>query len=281
MNRLVALVGSTLTTLAVLGACTVAADPPEATRSTSPSPSTSAADPTSGTPAPAEPTQAVPEVGECRAFGLDAALAPVSRVDPRPCHRTHTAQTFLVGRLDLVQDGRRLAVDSPAVQARPAERCDDRLPRHLRADARALRLSMVQAVWFTPSVEDAAAGADWFRCDVVVLGAPDRLLPLPARTAGIGTPERFAMCATAEPGTAAFARVACSRPHSWRAVSTVDLAGPEVPTPAEAATRMEAPCRAVARARAGDPLDFAWSQESPTREQWAAGQRHGICWVPA
>ena len=32
--------------------------------------------------------------------------------------------------------------------------------------------------------------------------------------------------------------------------------------------------------RAADPLDFTWSQESPTREQWDAGQRYGICWVP-
>lgn len=281
MNRLAALAGSTLATLAVLGACTVAADPPPDTGSSSPAPSTSSADPESVPRPAAEPTQPVPSVGECRAFGLDAALAPVSLVEPRPCRRTHTAHTFLVGRLDLVQDGHRLAVDSPAVQARPAERCDDRLARHLRTDPGTLRLGMVQAVWFTPSVEDAAAGADWFRCDVVVLGTPERLLPLPPRTAGMGTPDRFAMCATAEPGTPAFTRVACSRAHTWRAVSTVDLAGKDVPSPAEAATRMEAPCRDVARARASDPLDFEWSQESPTEEQWAAGQRYGICWVPA
>jgi hypothetical protein len=37
----------------------------------------------------------------------------------------------------------------------------------------------------------------------------------------------------------------------------------------------------VAAGSADDPLDFTWSQESPTREQWDAGQRYGICWVPA
>jgi hypothetical protein len=44
---------------------------------------------------------------------------------------------------------------------------------------------------------------------------------------------------------------------------------------------MEGPCGDVARARAADPLDFTWSQEVPTREQWDAGQHYGICWVPA
>ena len=242
-----------------------------------PAPSTA---PSTGTSA-LEPAQPVPRAGECRAFGLKAALAPVSKVEPRPCGRPHTAETFLVGRLDLVQDGHRLAVDSPAVQARPVRRCTERLARHLRADPRELRLSMAQAVWFSPSVEDATAGADWFRCDLVVVAAPDRLLPLPRRTAGMGSPESIAMCATAEPGTPGFSRVVCSRPHSWRAVSTVDLPGRTPPAPQAAADLMEEPCRAAARARAADPLDFEWSQESPTAQQWRAGQHYGICWVPA
>jgi hypothetical protein len=45
------------------------------------------------------------------------------------------------------------------------------------------------------------------------------------------------------------------------------------------AARMDQVCRDVA-ADATDDLDLVWSQESPTREQWDAGQRYGICWVP-
>ena len=261
--------------LASLAGCTSGGEAPAVAPSTPTSIATSTPSP------PPRPAQPVPEVGECRAFGLEAALAPVSRTKPRPCTRRHTAETFLVGRLDLVRGGQRLAVDSPAVRARPARRCDARLARHLGAEPRDLRLSMAQAVWFTPTVADATAGADWFRCDVVVVAAPGRLLALPRRTAGMGTPDRIAMCATGRPGTPAFRRVVCSLPHSWRAVSTVDLPGRRAPAPADAAARMDGPCRAAARARARDPLDFAWAQESPTREQWAAGQRYGICWVPA
>jgi hypothetical protein len=44
---------------------------------------------------------------------------------------------------------------------------------------------------------------------------------------------------------------------------------------------MDPVCRDVAADATDDPLDLTWSQESPTREQWDAGQRYGICWVPA
>ena len=89
------------------------------------------------------------------------------------------------------------------------------------------------------------------------------------------------MCATAAPGTQAFRRVGCGARHAWLAVATVDIPGRKLPTKAAVADRMEEPCGDVARSRADDPLDFTWSQESPTQEQWAAGQRYGICWVPA
>ena len=73
----------------------------------------------------------------------------------------------------------------------------------------------------------------------------------------------------------------CGAKHAWVAVSTVDIPGKKLPPKDAVAGRMEGPCGDVARARAADPLDFTWSQESPTREQWDAGQRYGICWVPA
>lgn len=265
-----ALLAAALAGLVLLAGCT-SDESPEPPEQSTPSPS-AAVEPT--------PSQPVPKVGECQTYGLKAAVAPVSAVKAKPCRGKHTAETFLVGRLDLVQGGHRLAVDSPAVQARPERRCADRLARHLRTTPRELRLTMAQAVWFTPSVDDATAGADWFRCDVVVVASPGRLMPLPRRTGGMPLAQ-VAMCGTAEPGTKGFTRVVCSRPHSWRAVATVDLPGEEAPTPGAAAERMDPACRDAARSRASDPLDFEWAQESPTRQQWDAGRRWGICWVPA
>jgi hypothetical protein len=141
---------------------------------------------------------------------------------------------------------------------------------------------MVQAVWFTPTVAEAATGADWFRCDVVALATAGRLALLPRSSKGmVGSSDRFAMCGTASPDAASFARVPCSSPHSWVAVSTVPLAGKAYPSVAAASDQMESACRSAARSRADDPLDFTWSEERPSRAQWDAGRRYGICWVPA
>ncbi|MCY7400118.1 MAG: septum formation family protein [Nocardioides sp.] len=220
-----------------------------------------------------------PKVGECHALSWAQAVAPQTRVDPVRCRAPHTAETFAVGRLDL--DTGRLQVDSDRVQQRVQSACNERLPRHLGAAPRDVRLTMAQAVWFTPDVEQVEAGARWFRCDVVVVASQRALRRLPLSTKGLAGAPGIAMCAGAEPGTKAFARVACGSPHSWVAVSTVDLPGARLPGPARVQTRMDPVCRDAARARASDPLSFTWSQESPTREQWAAGQRYGICWAPA
>ena len=220
-----------------------------------------------------------PKVGECHALTWKQAVAPEARIAPVRCTKPHAAQTFAVGRLDL--DAGTLAVDSVTVQQRVQRTCTERLPRHLALAPRDLRLTMAQAVWFTPTVEQVEAGAAWFRCDAVVVAAQKTLQRLPPRREGWGAAPAIAMCATAEPGTKAFARVTCGSTHSWMAVSTVDLPGAKLPRPQQVQARMDPICRDAARARASDPLSFTWSQESPTPEQWEAGQRYGICWAPA
>jgi Septum formation len=274
--RLVRGLAGALAVAVLLAACTGTPDDPAA----SPAPSESS------TPAPAETELPDPgprpRVGQCHALSFQRALAVVGRTEPVSCRRRHTAQTYFVGRLDLATAaGHTRRVDSRAAQRQARTTCTSRLPRHLRVSSRELRLRMAQAVWFTPSPARAEAGADWFRCDVVVVAAPRRLLQLPRRTRGWGDAPATAMCATAAPGTRAFERVTCSASHTWQAASSVDIAGRRLPPAGVVADRMESTCRDVARARADDPLDFTWSQESPTKEQWRAGQRYGICWVPA
>lgn len=269
MRRLLAI----LATAALLSACTsptdTPADDPTASHSSAPSP-TETAPPDPG------PT---PEVGECHDLSLRQAVAVVGRTAPVACRRAHTAQTYFVGRLDLTtKSGFTRRVDSRAAQRQMSRACTTRLPRHLGRTPRELRLSMVRAVWFSPSPARAEAGADWFRCDVVAVAGPGKLLRLPRRTKGWAGP---AMCATAAPGARGFRRVTCGATHSWRAVATVDIPGRRLPARGVVAARMDPVCRDVAAGDTDDPLDLTWSQESPTREQWDAGQRYGICWVPA
>lgn len=258
----------------LLGACGSPADP-----AGSPSPTASPTPSVSPT-APAPPPRPVRDA--CHRLSYEQAVAPVvSGTDVR-CGDRHTSQTYAVGRLDLLQDGHLLAVDSPGVQAQVARACTDRLGAHVGGTAQDLRLSMVLPVWFTPSVDEAGLGANWYRCDVVVLARPGRLLPLPTSSRGLLDSSRFAMCGTAEPGHRGFARVPCGvGRHSWAAASSVDLPGDAYPSAARAAELMKGACRAAARSRAEDPLDLTWSEERPSRAQWAAGRRYGICWVPA
>lgn len=223
-----------------------------------------------------------PRVGECHDLTFRQAVAVIGRTAPVACRRPHTAQTYFVGRLDLTTKGgftRRS--DSEAARRQMRQACTTRLPRHLGQDPRALRLSMAQAVWFAPSPARAEAGADWFRCDVVVVASPRTLQRLPRDTRGWGEAPAIAMCATAAPGTSRFRRVTCGSQHAWRAASTVDIPGRRLPAPAAVADLMDPTCRDSAAASADDPLDFTWSQESPSAEQWDAGQRYGICWLPA
>ncbi|MGF9754798.1 septum formation family protein [Microvirga sp. 0TCS3.31] len=269
MRRLLA----ALATAVLLSGCTSPTDAPA--DDTTPSPSSTSTPTEVATPDPDPgPT---PEVGECHALSMRQAVAVVGRTAPVACRRPHTAQTYFVGRLDLTtKSGFTRRVDSQAAQRQMSRACTTRLPRHLGRTPRELRLSMVRAVWFSPSQERAEAGADWFRCDIVAVASPGTLLRLPRRTKGWDAP---LMCATAAPGTREFRRVACGAAHAWRAVATVDIPGRTLPTRDAVAARMDPVCRDVA-ADATDDLDLTWSQESPTREQWDAGQRYGICWVP-
>ena len=220
----------------------------------------------------------------CYRLSFDEAVAPTVSRRPASCGEDHTAMTYFVGTLDTLVDGHLLAVDSDRVQEQVATTCPSRFGGLVGGTLEARRLSMLRAVWFTPTVEESDAGADWFRCDVIALAGDGRLSRLSGRMAGVlGTEagrSRYAMCGTAEPGTDGFERVVCSARHSWRALRTVPFTAKRYPGKARVRSAGEGPCEAAGRAVADDALSFRWSYEWPTREQWDNGQTYGICWAP-
>lgn len=276
MTRLAAV----LLTVLLLGGCS-GSDEPEAAPSPTSPPSTSSPTvaPTHARPAPRPPDRA------CYRLAYDDAVAPTSGVRASACARSHTSMTFLVGTLDTVVDGHLLAVDSDRVQEQVATECPQRFGSFVGGSVEEQRLSMLRAVWFTPTVEQSDEGADWFRCDVIAVAAEGELAALTGRLAGVlGTEagrERYAMCGTAEPGTEGFQRVICSAVHTWRAIDVVPFLAREYPGDERVRTAGEGPCQYAGRAVADDPLNYRWSYERPTREQWDAGQTYGICWAPA
>ncbi len=244
----------------------------------SPSPSASPSSTPSADASSPVPVPKPPREGSCHRLTFDEAVAPTADHDAVKCRRKHTSQTFRVGRLALGAGDDRRTVDSDRAQRQAARACTGQLGRFLGADREALRLSLLATVWFTPTVEEGEAGGRWFRCDVIATAGSRRLLPLPRRIQG--ALDDFALCATSEPGHPDSRRIPCSQPHTWEALTTVDLPGTAYPSADRAADTMADTCRASARSAADDPLDFTWSEERPTRAQWKSGQRYGICWVP-
>lgn len=267
--------------LLALTGCSTSPDPRASTPTRSATTPTTSPDATA-TRAPEPPP--TPPLASCYRLSYDQAVAPTSGAASVPCRHDHSAETFHVGRLDRVMDGRLLAVDSRRLQRQVATSCPRLLAEHVGGTAEQRRLSMLRSVWFTPTLQQSDAGADWFRCDAVALARDSELLDLRGSLSGVldrvAGRDRYGVCGTAEPGTEGFERVACSQSHSWRALRTVALPGPDYPGTRSAQQAGEEPCRAAARATARDPLDFQWGYEWPTAEQWEAGQTYGICWAP-
>lgn len=249
-------------------------------------PSTSAS--ASAAPSSSAPTRATtpptPHERACYALSYDQAVAPTTDARPVACTKAHTAVTYAVGTLDTVVGGHLLAVDSDRVQAQVASACPARFAEFVGGTIEDRRLSMLRPVWFTPTVEESDAGADWYRCDAVALAADGRLAPLTGAIAGVLDSEqgqdRFGMCGTDEPGTKDFERVVCSQDHSWRAIAIVPFAEGTYPGEQKVREAGQSPCQDAGASVASDSLDYEWGYEWPTAEQWRAGQTFGRCWAP-
>ena len=242
--------------------------------------------PVSSAPPPVASPVPRPAASGCHQLTYDDALTayPPTNDTSVPCSRSHTSQTYAVGALDTLVGGHLVAVDSDRVRAQLAQRCPAALRAYVGGDQEALRLSMLHAIWFRPTVEQAAQGADWYRCDVVALTGDQQLATLTGSLRGVLGSARagdWAMCGTAQPGTTGFRRVPCGEAHTWKALSTVSL--PTGGYPGEAAVKAagQKPCQHAGQSVAKDALDYKWGYEWPTADQWANGQTYGICWAPS
>ncbi|MBS42097.1 MAG: hypothetical protein CMH83_02735 [Nocardioides sp.] len=269
-----------LAALAVLAGCSASGEPEAA-------PTTSATPTETATPTPPPTAEPVPrpEADACYDLTYDEVVAPVADdQETVRCNRAHTSQTFRVGRIDNLVEGHLLAVDSDRVQDAVAETCTDRLRDAVGATTEQLRLSVLRAVWFTPTLEESDAGADWYRCDVVATEGADGLASVKGSLRDVladqAGRDRLGMCGTAAPDADGFSRVPCRDDHSWRAVSVVELEPGDYPGQGAVADAAEEPCRSLAESRADDPLDYEWGFEGPDKQQWRAGQTFVRCWLP-
>lgn len=271
MNRTLLLLAGTLLLAVVVTGCSSGAEP-SAGGSTS-----------TGVPvAPAAPP--APEVGACYLLDVRAALRATNSRPAVPCSRRHTSVTVSVGTVQPVQDGHLLALGSARVQRQIAEACRRTVDAHVGGSPRKQRLSLVQAVWFNPSADQADRGALWYRCDLVISAGNRAFAALPTKTKGLldasGAMNRWGTCGTAAPSSAAFRRVLCSAKHTWRARTALTLPAGTTYLSTSAAKIADGRCRDVAAKLSPRSTKLRWAFEWPTRQQWQTGQRYGFCWTP-
>jgi hypothetical protein len=274
-DGLVRLAGAVLAGLLLAGCSSSGSSAPQA----EPTPvlPTATSTPTVAEPSPPPPP---PPAHACYRLSYDDALAPTSDVRPTPCTGPHNAVTFFVGKLPPDQP-----VDSAAVHHVVATACPRRFASFVGGTLEDRRLSLLRTVWFTPTLEQGQAGARWFRCEAIAVRDDQHLALLTGPIAGAldndTARQRYALCGTAEPGTTGFQQRICAAAHSWRALSTVPFPAGPYPGVDQVKSAGQAPCQDAAHAVAADPLNFRWSYQWPTLQQWRGGQTYGVCWAPS
>ncbi len=263
----------------VLSGCSTEGDPAGSASASGGETGAASSDAPAAVAVPKPPTR-----GACFRLTVSAALRATNSAKPVRCSSKHTAVTVSVGRLETVVDGHLLAVDSARVQRQVATKCRALVDRHVGGSQETQRLARVQAVWFSPTLAQSDRGALWFRCDLVIASGSRGLVDLPRTTAGLlsrpGALSRYGTCGTSAPATKSFIRVVCGARHTWRARTTIPLPRDAGYLAKSAGKRADARCRDVAAARTRDSGRLRWSFEWPTKAQWAAGQRYGLCWTP-
>jgi hypothetical protein len=220
-----------------------------------------------------------PRVSACYRLGYDEVLAPTLAKEPVPCTGIHTAVTYYVGSFDAT-----LPVDGPAVHRLESTICPRRFATFVGGSLEARRLSMLRSVWFSPTVDQAARGGHWFQCVAIALRGEQRLALLRGPLHGVldaaDGRDHYALCGTAQPGSAGFEQRICAATHTWKALRTVVFGTGRYPGADRARAVGQEPCQDAGRAASSDPLNFRWSYQWPSREQWLAGQTYGVCWAP-
>lgn len=286
---LAATIGTLAVTALVAVGCSTADDEPSSPESSEATDSAAASDATDATEPPQEPTvlaepPASPKNGACYQLTLEQAMEATTDVKPRDCAKPHTAKTIAVGQVDALSAGHLLAIDSDRIQQEVATSCPKAVTGFIGGSEEEQRLSILAPAWFTPTLAESDAGADWYRCDVVAPVGDGRLAPLGEVKKGVlGTSEgreRFGICGTDAPGSQGFKRTLCSADHSWQAISTYDLPDGAWPNREKVEPIAESPCKDAALDLADSSLDYEWAFDWPSKAEWANGRRYGLCWAP-
>lgn len=243
----------------------------------------------SGLSADIDPNQvdavSAPSRGACRVLEPADVQAPTDATRTVSCSKRHTAETYAVGALPAGLDA--AAYDSKEVALAGYRVCSDAFAKHLGADESVVMRTVLSWAWFRPSEKAWKKGARWYRCDLVggtEAVAKDRYLALPRRTAGLlhtsKPADRWMVCGRGR-SVSTSAKVPCTRPHDWRAATTIKVGDPDESYPGDRVIEVKTReyCRTSISAWLNYAVDFQFGYTWFHKAEWEAGNRRSICWA--
>ena len=224
-----------------------------------------------------------PAVGACRNLTPQDVELPSNATKVVDCTRKHTAETYAAG--ELPAELKDVDYDAPELGTYAYETCSASLQEFLQADESTVMRSIVSWAWFRPSQAAWDKGARWYRCDVVGGGEGSQsFVTLPKSAAGLLAPgpvnDDWMVCVNG-PSVQAAPKIACSKKHNWRAVTTIKVAGPDAPYPGDEAVEKTTRdyCSESVGAWLGYPPDYDFGYTWFHEGEWKAGNRRSVCWA--
>lgn len=258
--RLPALAATMVMTAGALAGCSTGGDGGSPSADSSP------------TPPPA------PRAGQCYDAGEEAFERHIDRSKPVDCSAEHTLET---ARVIVTHEP-----ITPDTVSRHAAACRTAFADYVGGSPEVSRLAVHVVV---ADDKTQAAGGHWLRCDVVAKldtkgKTPERRTDSVKGALASGVPTELWACLNAPPDPDTNQRyVPCTEPHVAELLPeaiTVGTAGEPYPGPKALDRRAERACNRLITA-AGYPDHIGTNWAYPAKENWAAGDRDGACWVTA
>jgi Septum formation len=225
---------------------------------------------------------AAPALGACRPLVPDDITRASNDTATVPCTADHTAETFSVGTFPTALAGR--DPDDRSLGSYVYDRCQTRFQRFLGGTESLVLRATVTWAWFRPTDDAWAAGAHWFRCDVVGGGEQSASfvrLPRTAKGLLLGRPDdRWLVCVDG-PTVSGAVKIPCSEKHRWRAVTTITVGRERAAYPGDRLVEVRTRdfCSRSVAAWLGYPIDYDYGYTWFHEAEWKAGNRRSICWA--